>query len=49
LKEEYSLRILGKRVLRGVFEIKKVERHKAVKNYIKENFMSFIYYRVLLG
>jgi GTPase SAR1 family protein len=49
LKEEHSLRILGKTVLRGVFEIKKVERQEAVENYIKESFMSFIYYRVLLG
>jgi hypothetical protein len=36
-------------VLSGVFEIKKVERQEAVENYIKESFMAFIYYRLLLG
>jgi hypothetical protein len=48
LEEEHSLRIFGKRVLRGVFEIKKVERYEAVENYIKESFMNFISHRILL-
>jgi len=49
LAEEHSLRIFGKRVLKGVFEIKKVERHEAVENYINGSFMAFISHRTLLG
>jgi len=48
LEEDHCLRIFGKRVLRGVLEIKKVERHGAVESYIKESFMTFISPRILL-